>query len=178
MVQKSNTEESILIGELLSLMSFAVTSSLEKFSSWLLVGFGAAFALILSNIEIVSKFIPVQDIKTGVLLYLIALASGVIQRWLAVGVMAGAMASKEAKELGANASDTVNINNVLTEIENVTLYPQKWFIRYQYNKLRRGDLAATGRMLAVMAQLQSYLVLIQGGLVISSIIVMVFGINA
>lgn len=178
MPEQINREESILTGKMLSLLSVGLTTSLEKFSGWLLAGFGAAFALILSNIEQVAKFISIDDIKIGVLLYLVALATGVLQRWVGSGIMGGAMISKEAEELGRNADESVDFNNVLTEIERSCLYPKKWLVRYQFNKIRSGDFSVAGRMQVVMAQLQGYMVLIQGGLVISSIVVMVCGINA
>jgi hypothetical protein len=178
MTENNKIDESILIGKTLSLIAIGVTTSFEKFSGWLLAGFGAAFALLLSNIETVAKFIAVEDIKTGVLLYLIALASGVFQRWLAAGINAGAMVSKEAEDLGANAPEGIDFDNVLTQIENSTFYPQKWLVRYQFNQVRKNDYAAPGRMQATMAQIQGRLVLVQGVLVISSIVVMVRGLSA
>ncbi len=176
-----NIDESILIGKTLSLIAFCATASLEKFSSWLLAGFGAAFALILSNIDSVSKLITPANIKCGVSLYLIALAAGVLQRWLASSTQASAMASKEAETLGKNAPSTINqknfLENLLLEIENVTFYPQKWLVQYQLAKVRKGDFAAPGRMQALMAQIQGYLVLAQGALAISSIFIIIMGIS-
>lgn len=178
MTQDNNINESMLIGKTLSLLALGTTVSLEKFSSWLLAGFGATFALILSNIETVSNFISVENIKTGVILYLIALGLGVLQRWLGAGILGASSVSKEVEVLGANAPKDINIYNVLTEIENITFYPQKWLVRYQFNKVRNNDFAAPGRMQARMAQIQGILVLVQGVLVISSIVVMVQGISA
>ena len=176
--EENNIDESIFIGKILSLMAVGATQSLEKFSGWLLAGFGVAFTLILSNIDSVQKFIDTSNIKCGITLYLIALGAGVIQRWLASGIHAGEAVAKDAEKLGKDSSENINPENLLNEIENVTLYPQKWFVQWQFNKVRQGDFAANGRMQARMAQVQGYLVLIQGVLAISSIVVLVRGLGA
>jgi len=175
--QKNNVHESILIGKLLSATAYGVTVSLEKFSGWLLAGFGAAFTLILSNIDSISKFITTEDIKNGVVFYLIALAAGVLQRWLASSIQASAMVSKEAEELGKNAAGQFDPENIFSEIEKATFYPQKWLVQFQFNKVRNGDFAAPGRMQVTMTQIQGFLVLIQGILVISSIVVIIRGLS-
>lgn len=100
-----NIDEGIMLGKMLSLGAIAVNSSLEKFSSWMLAGFGAAFALILTNIESVSKFIEISCLKTGITLYLVALAAGVIQRYLGTSINSGTMFSNELEQLGENASE-------------------------------------------------------------------------
>lgn len=176
--EPKNINEGIMLGKMLSLMAIAVNTSLEKFSSWMLAGFGAAFALILTNIESVSKFVDIGCLKTGITLYLVALAAGVIQRWLGASINSGTMFSNEQEQLGADAPEGINFENILSEVENVSFYPQKWLIRWQFNKLRAGDFAVAGKMLAKMAQIQGFLVLLQGALVISSIVVVLNGLGA
>lgn len=178
MRQGSSDEEKILVGKLLSLVSQSVTTSLEKFSGWLLAGVGAGFALILSNIDAIREFIYIESIKLAVYIYLAALALGILQRWLAAGINGASLVAKESEDLGRNAADSVNFDNVLTEIERATLYPQKWLVRYQFNKVRSGDFAIAGRMQAIMAQVQGFFVLGQGILVIAAIIIMVSDLNA
>jgi hypothetical protein len=173
-----NINESILLGKLLNLMSKSATLSLEKFSAWLLAGFGVAFTLILTNIESISKFVTIENIKFGVILYLCALGAGVLQRWLGSMVQAGTMASEESDGLGANAPEGIDFNNILKSVEDVTFYPQKWLIKWQFSKLRDGDYAVSGKLFARITQIQGTLVLIQATLVITSILVIINGFSA
>ncbi len=173
----NKVNESILSGKLLSATAKSATLSLEKFSAWLLTGFGAAFVLMLTNIESLSKFIPVESIKLGITLYLIALGAGVMQRWLGAQVQASISAAEESDKLSDDAPGGIDFNNIHKDFEDVSFYPQKWLTKWQANKLRDGDYAVFGKLLARIAQIQATLVLIQACLVIASIVVVINGIS-
>jgi hypothetical protein len=159
-------------------MAINVTVTLESFSGWLLAGFGAAFALILSNIESVSNFITVGSIRRGVFLFLIALAAGVVQRWIGSSVRAGVLSGSEGEVLGDGAHDSIDFSVILEEIKKATFYPQRWLVAWSFKKIEKGDFAFSGRMFAKMAQIQGWLVLVQAALVISSIVVVVNGLES
>ncbi|MBY6106822.1 hypothetical protein KUW19_10085 [Ferrimonas balearica] len=177
MTENNKVHESILVGKLLSLTAYAATSSMDKFSGWMLAGAGAALTLVLSNIDTVSSFVPLSDIKLGVILFLVALALGVMQRWFTTSILAGSMVSDKAEELGRNAPEEFDYNHVLLEMEKAILYPQKWLVQYQYNKVIAGDFAAPGRMQALLSQIQMYIVVIQTGFIVASLVVLVSGLN-
>lgn len=158
---KDNTQESIVAGKMLGIMAISVTTSLESFSGWLLAGSGAAFALMLTNIESVSNFILIASIKQAVFLFLIALAAGVIQRWLGASVRAGSLSSTDSEKLGQELPEGFDLSVVLKHVEQASFYPQRWLIAWQFKKLQAGDFAVSGRVVAKMAQIQGFLVLIQ-----------------
>jgi hypothetical protein len=172
--------ERIAANKLLILMAGNASSAVDKFSSWLLTGFGVAFTLILTNIDSIVKFIPLSNIRDGILLYLFALFLGVIQKWLSSIISSGCGTSGEAEQIGkdlADSSKDIDIDFILNEIERSTYYPAKWLVSFQYNKVKNGDLSAPGRMFGKLAQIQSYLVLAQAIFVIYSITVLISGFN-
>jgi len=172
-----NLHEGILIGKMLGIMAINVTTAQETFSSWLLAGFGAAFALILSNIESVSNFISIDSIRKGVFLFLIALAAGVLQRWIGAGVRAGFFSGSNGESLGKELHEGIDFSVVLKEVEKATFYPQRWLVAWSFKKIQDGDYAVSGRILAKMAQIQGWLVIIQAALVIYSIVVLINGVT-
>ena len=171
-----NIEESIFIGKVLSVTAASASASIDKFSTWLIAGFGAAFALILTNIATVSSFISVDKIKCGVMLYLMALVFSVLQRLIASQIQSGVAAIKELKDV--DSPKDLNPENLMREFERVTFYPMKWLIQYQNKRLEEKDFAANGRMQAYMVQVQSLLVIIQAGLVVFSIMALLTGLSA
>ena len=158
---EENILEKIAVNKMLLLMAKHTSASLDKFSGWLLAGFGAAFALVLTNIESVENFIQLTNIHSGISLFLVALFFGVIQKWLSAIIGSSYEASIEGEEIGkklAESKENANIEFLLNEIINSTFYPAKWLISWQFNKVKNGDLSASGRMLGTLSQIQSYLV--------------------
>lgn len=176
----NNVLEKIAANKLLILLAKHTSGSLDKFSTWLLAGFGAALSLILINIESVSNFIHLSNIKHGLFLYLVALFAGVIQKWLNAIIAPACAASSEGEQIGkelAETKDNADMVFLLNEIKNSTNYPAKWLLSWQYKKVLGGDLSAPGRMVGKLSQIQSYLVLIQAVLAIYSIVTILNGIK-
>lgn len=178
MSESKIAEENIVAGKMLSIMAISVTTSLESFSGWLLAGSGVAFALMLTNIESISNFIELDSIKQAIFLFLFALGAGVLQRWLGAAVRAGALASSDSEQLGHHLPDDFNFSSIFKQVEKATFYPQRWLVAWQFKKLEAGDFAVAGRVVAKMAQIQGFLVLLQAGLIIYSITVLIGGLNA
>ena len=170
--------EKIAVNKTLLLLAKHISSSLEKFSGWLLAGFGAAFALVLTNIESITDFVQITSIRSGISYFLIALFLGVIQKWLSAIISSSFEASVGSEEIGKKLSeskDGADIEFILNEIKRSTLYPAKWFVTWQFNKILTGDLSAPGRMLSKLSQIQSFLIFAQALLVIYSILVILNG---
>lgn len=175
---EKNILEKIAVNKLLLLMAKHTSNSLNKFSGWLIAGFGAAFALVLTNIESISTFIHITSIRNSISIFLIALFLGVIQKWLNAIINASSTVSEESEEIGKNLAETkenANTDFLLSEIKNSTFYPSKWMVSWQLNKIQRGDLSAPGRMIGKLSQIQSYLVLFQALLAIYSITIILSG---
>lgn len=165
-MQQPNLHESILAGRLLMIMAAKVSENLSTFSSWLIGSFAAVLALIITNIEKVSKFVPAERIGTAAFIFLFAVGLHVLQRYLAAIVAASAAAGKEAD--GLTVSESLNFALVTAEIEKATLWPARLLVRKGFAKIAAGDHAASGRTQALFAQSQGLLVIFQVAFVLSA----------
>jgi hypothetical protein len=168
----------ILAGRLLSLGAGRASAALDQFSSWLLSGFGAAFALLLANISPVSKHLAISSLRCALLLFISILVLGVLARLLAATVSAGAGAAAEAETLGralADAAIEVNFKTVFREAEKATYWPMRLAVASSFKKVEQGDFAAAGRLHAKLAQAQGALVFMQVVMAIISVLVLAYG---
>jgi hypothetical protein len=162
-------------------MARAISDSITQLATWLLAGFSAAFALILANLDDVSKFVAIETIKKAVFLFLASLILAVLQRWLSTILQAGFQGGEIGEKLGAELGQNnieVNIESVLLEVEKATFYPAKFLVIRQYKKVRTGDFTVGGRQQLKLAQVQGLLMLVQVVMAVSSLVVLVMGINA
>lgn len=172
--------ERVAAGKLLSLVASHVSEHIGSFGSWLLIGVGATYSLVLANLASVQQFVSLLSIRTGLLLLLAAVIFGVLQRWLAAIVGASSALAEKGEKIGRELSEQeieIDFKVLFREIERGIYYPAKWIVQRSYNKVLSGDLAAAGRMCAGISQIQSFLVLIQVGLAVSAIAVIAYGVK-
>lgn len=161
-------------------MARSVSQSHANFATWLLAGFSAAFTLILVNLDVVSKFVELSSVKFAVLLFLVSLIIAVLQRWISTVLQAGFQSGDEGAKIDAHLNSNglvVNQEVLLREIEKASFYPAKYFMKIQYDKIRAGDLTVAGRQNAKLAQIQGLLMLSQVIIAVTSIVVLVLGLN-
>ena len=79
---RDSTEEKLLRAYTSSLLSTSPT--IDKFSTWLLVGIGATATLIITNIESISKIVSFEHIRTSLLLLIISGLLGFLEKYLAL----------------------------------------------------------------------------------------------
>ena len=106
-----------------------VGDALPPFSTWLLGGFGAAFALVLVNVDTVSKFISITHIRFGLLLYLGSLVIAVMTTYLSTIVKAGLGAQEDGEQLGKEIvalSGKFDLQLYMEEYERGLLPPIRW----------------------------------------------------
>ena len=164
--------ERVTAGRLLSLASAHVSEQLSSFGSWLLVGVGATYSLVLANLASVQQFVSLWSIRTGLLLLLAAIVLGVLQRWLSAIVSASSATAERADKIGRDLSDQdieLDFRVLFREMERGIYYPAKWFVHRSYQKLMEGDFAASGRLSAGIAQAHGFLVLAQMGFALAAI---------
>jgi len=172
--------ERVTAGRLLSLVAAHVSEQMGSFGSWLLIGVGATYSLVLANLASVQQFVALSSIRTGLLMLLFAVIFGVLQRWLAAIVGASSAAAEKADKIGRDlAEQGVDIDPkvLFREMERGTFYPAKWIVRSSNEKVITGDFAAGGRISAGISQIQSFLVLIQVGLSVSAVAVIACGVK-
>jgi hypothetical protein len=156
----------------------SVSEALPTFSTWLMAGFGAAFALILANIDKVSLLIDIRHIRFAVLLFLASVVIAVLSNYLSVVVKAGLSAQVEgellARRLKANVQP-FDIEYFSTEYKRGLFPPISWIAHSAMEKAKRGDIVASARMVAKISQIQTFLVVAQGLLAVVAASAIAFG---
>jgi len=151
-----------------------------SFGTWLLVGVGATYSLVLANLASVQQFVSLGSVRSGLLLLLTAVVLGVLQRWLGAIVGASSAAAEKADKIGRDLADqdiNLDFQVLFREMERGTYYPAKWIVKHSFSKVMAGDIAASGRMSASIAQIQSFLVLAQVAVAIAAIATIACGVK-
>ena len=178
--QSSELHERVTAGRLLATSAAQISAHLDSFCSWLLIGVGGAYTLVLANLDSLQQLISPRSLQKSLLLLLIAIVFGVFQRWLAAIVAASAATGEKADQIGKDlaAQDIdVDFKVVFREMERGTYYPAKWIVRRSFNKAMAGDFAISGRVAAAISQIQSVLAFILAGFVVAAIAVTVCGVK-
>jgi hypothetical protein len=155
----------------LSLVAAAskVNEALSSFSGWLMAGIGAAFSLLLANVEKVSEFILASHIRYALLLLLVCLVISVFAKLLSA-LVSSALGSHEAGEVLAkeiaSSGQIFDVNLYITEFERGLFPYQRWMARKTLDKAKAGDSVASARLIAKLSQVQAMLVLLEASLVI------------
>lgn len=172
--------ERFAAGRLLALAAAHGSEHMGSFGTWLLVGVGATYSLVLTNLASVQEFVELWSIRSGLLLLLVAVVLGVLQRWLAAIVGASSAVAEKSAMIGRDLSEQgidLDFSVLFREMERGTYYPAKWVVRRNYSKAVAGDLAVAGRMSAGIAQVQSLLVLVQVGFALAAIATIACGVK-
>jgi hypothetical protein len=144
-------------------------------------GFGAAFSLILANIDTVSKFVAITHIRFALIIFLLSLFVPVLATYLSTIVKAALGAQEDGEALGARitaAADKFDIALYMTEYERGLLPPIRWMAHSSMNKVLRGDIVAGARLIAKLSQLQALLVAGQSILALIAVGALAFGLKS
>jgi hypothetical protein len=155
-----------------------VGDALPSFSTWLTAGSGAALALVVANIETVSKFIKITHIRFGLIVFLLSLAVAVVATYIATIVKAAISAQEDGEALGKKIGSTTtqfDLRLYMSEYERGLFPPLRWMARSSMNKAMRGDVVAGARMIAKISQIQALLVACQSGLALLALGALAFG---
>jgi hypothetical protein len=176
----SDLQARIAAGRILSLASGRVSAALDQFSGWLLSGFGVAFALIVANIDAVSKHVTISALQAALGFFLSALGVGVIAKLLSAMVTAGAEAAEQGAAIGRDLAERqveVDVKRMFQESEKAFFWPVRLLVSAAFRKANTGDFAAAGRMHTKIAQVQSFLVILEVLLAASSVVALGCGLT-
>lgn len=157
-----------------------VGDALPAFSTWLLGGLGAAFTLVVANIEKVSRFIEITHIRFGLIIFLLSLGVAVLATYLSTIVKAALGAQEDGEALGRRvgaSSGTFDLSLFMSEYERGLLPPVRWIARSPMNKAKTGDTVAGARMIAKLSQVQALLVAGQSILALVAVGGLAFGLK-
>lgn len=167
-----------LAGRTLMASAQSISDSLTTFSSWLMIGVGSAFSLVVTNIEKISQVIEITKVRFSLLLLLGSLVLAVLVKLLLA--MVGAIVSGNAA--GTAISKELVLENRPIDIElffgeplRGIWWPFSWLTRNNLNKTRAGDIAAGARLAAKTAQLALFILLAQCLLIVVAAGALVLG---
>ena len=158
-----------------------VSGALPTFSKWLLAGFGAAFTLIVANIDTISKFVGVSHIRFGLLLFLVSLCLAIVSTYLGTIVNAAIAAQEDGEALGQRIIESeqpFNLELFTSEYERGLFPPMRWVAHSAMAKAKSGDVVAGARMIAKLSQVQALLVVAQGILAVFAAGALAVGLKA
>ena len=156
----------ITAGRLLTIMAARTSDTLGSFSSWLIGSVAAVLGLLLANVETVSRFVPTEALRSAIAFFLIAVVCHVLQRYLAAVVASSVAAALEAEKLPSDRP--LDVEEFIAEIQRSTFWPARVVANRILSRIKAGDYAASGRLMAKLAQIQGMLVMLQMVLVVWS----------
>lgn len=157
-----------------------VDGALPTFSAWLLGGSGTVFSLVVTNLEKVTKFIEITQIRFGLIVFLLSLVVAVLATYLSTIVKGALGAEEDGDAIGKKLAESeagVDLKVFLTEYERGLLPPIRFITRSAMNKAKSGDTVAGARMIAKISQVQALLVLSQSVLALIAIGGLVYGLK-
>ena len=178
--ENSPIDERIAAQKTLLSATRRVGDALPPFSTWLLAGFGAAFSLVLANIETVSKFIAITHIRFALLIFLASLVVAVLATYISTVVKAGLGAQDDGETLAKQIvalPRQFDVALYMSEFERGLLPPIRWIVHAQMNKAIKGDVVASVRMIAKLSQIQALLVVCQSILAVVAVGAMAVGLK-
>lgn len=168
--------DKILVGSLLTMVSGRITASLDIFAGWVLAGFGAALAFLLGNSANIEGFLDIASLRAATKIFVWAAVIGVIGRYFGATIVAIAATGAKGEKLGEKHAGNIT-TGFLTEMERATPWFARWWIRRSFDKMRRGDFAASGRFLMWLAVFHSTLVFLGLCLAIWALFTISYGIK-
>lgn len=170
------TIDSAYTGQVLVVMAASLSSGLSKFSGWMLVGFTAILGALLANLDSATKFLAFGTLNRIAILFSFAVLLNLLQRYSAAVVSSSAEAAKKVQE--QPVPQNIDIAIFLEEIEQAMLWPARLMVRRSNKKLLKGDLAAAGRLISKLSQIEAYLVFAQVLVSIAAIWVLACGLHS
>jgi len=173
-------QEKVLAGRLLTAGASKTSAALDSFASWLLGGFAAAFALILSSDSTIGRYIFEEDLKFAGSIFLWAAGITIIEKYLSAIIRGAAEVAAQAEDAVLKlAADGVELNFaiVFQEVQSAVVRPARWIVARSQAKLIGGDFAVSGRNLFRCAQAQGLLVLVSAALLLAALSILLRGLG-
>lgn len=162
-------QEKVFLNSLLVAGAGKSSAAIDNFASWLLAGFGAALALLLSNMDSLTSALPLGCLKAASVFFIIAAGIGVVEKFLAVTISGAVEASEVGASIGEKAASLnldLDITYVFSEAKAASYPPMRWLLARMLDKAERGDLAAPGKFFTHCVQVQAVLALIEAVLIL------------
>ncbi len=163
-------QEKALAAAALSDGAGTASAAIDRFAGWLLTGFGAGVALLLTNRD-VQSWIPTSTVRTCLIAFAWSVVLVVAEKFVSIAITGSAESGRVGRELSDKAFERLRAAGVdrpqldphiiVDEVKRALLWPGYRLLSGTFSKVLAGDLAAWARVLTRMAQVQGMLVLLQ-----------------
>jgi hypothetical protein len=165
----------IYTGKVLMIMGARLSLGLTTFAGWLMLGFAAILGALLANLDSAAKFLSPDVVGNIAKLFTVAVLFYVLQRYSAAVVESSAAVAAEVEKQAL--PEDMDIRSFFEQLEGATLWPMRYMVRRSNRKILEGDLAAGGRMISTLAQIEAWLVFVQLLLVLAAAWVLADGLR-
>jgi len=175
-----HASEREIASDILLQTSAIATPLLSTFSAWLMAGLGAAFTLLVANIDSIVKYVAAHNFRWALLWFAASLLAGLAARFLSVVVSASLTSNAVLSERlpkAIQAAPSFSLPAFKHFYFSGLFLPYKCVANRTFAKVQRGDLMASQRLTAKASQLQAILVLLQIVCSTASILVLASGIK-
>lgn len=168
--------DKLYTGKVLLILGARVSSGLATFSGWMMVGFAAILGALLANLDSSFKFLDVETLSSISKLFAVAVLFCVIQRYSAAVISSSSAVAEEIEK--HPPPEEMNIASFMEQLESATLWPMRYMVRRSNRKILQGDLAAGGRLISTLAQIEAWLVFAQLLLVLAAVWMLASGLRS
>jgi hypothetical protein len=175
-----NLQEKFFANTLLTVASGKVSAGLDSFASWLFGGSAAALTFLLGNLDSLGKYLAVSALRDSAYILLAATVPVAAEKLISAIVAGAAEGDASAREIGEATAERgveLDLPLALREFEQAFYPPFRRYIKASIKKMEKGDLAASGRRLAKLTQIQVGLVITEVLLIIWTIATLVGGLT-
>ncbi|WP_137936568.1 hypothetical protein [Chitinivorax sp. B] len=155
--------------------------SIATLNGWLMVATGAAFSLVISNVEKISPSLSLKCLKLAMALLLGSLLLGLLAKLLIGMVSAGIGSQEDGQALAAQlqeGQEPFDVDVFISEFSRGLFPPYRWIAAWSMQRSKSGDIAAGQRYIAKLSQSTAVIVLLQAVVIISAGGVAVAGIGS
>ena len=180
MNETQNAIDKLLVSALLFESAGRASAILDSFSGWLLGGYAAAIALLISQFDSIAKHLSPESIRYCLLVFLISLVVALIEKYLSSAIMAGSQGAAVGRDMVSRApfnTATLSPEVIFFETERAMFWPIRWFVQRSFAKVKQGDFVAAARNVTRCLQIQGLIVLVQAALLLLAIYTIVRGLN-
>lgn len=162
-----------IVTNALLVSTYYASERIDSFSSWLLVGFAAACAIIISNLGELAEILTLSTIQAFFAYFVVAAILVVLQKYISVLVGAALRASESVaaklEKMDAALLEKFDWAEFRREVLSASFWPARWIIGRVFDKMESGDLTFSSRRMCRLIQIQSAFVLLQAALHVVSV---------
>lgn len=172
MKEVQHRAEQTLVSAILHELNGKSSSILDSFSGWMIGGYAATAALLVSQYGSVTNHLAPASIHQFLILFLWSLIVVVFQKIIAVLVASASQSAAVARDMDEKAGtnpNTLNVEFILTELKRPIFWPMKLLVNRSYKKVLNGDLVSAPQNMNRLTQVQGLLCLAQVILVLVAV---------